>query len=67
MKAEFHVIVLVKVADRVFNVFRLQFPIAIFSQVPTYALAADGACAEAIDSFKSGIRLKLGDGCENLP
>ena len=67
MKAELHIVVLVKVADHVFDVFRLQFPVAIFSQVPTYALAADGPCAEAIDSLECGIGLELGDGCEYLP
>ena len=63
MKAELHVVVLVEVADHVFNVFRVQFPVAIFSQVPTYTLAADGPCAEAIDSLECGVGLKLWDGC----
>jgi len=67
MKAELHVVILVKVADHVFNVFRLQFPVAIFSQVPTYALAANCPCAETIDSLECGIGLELGDRCEYLP
>ena len=39
MKAELHVIVLVKVADHIFDVLWVKFSIAIFSQIATDALA----------------------------